>query len=73
MNITFGIMNGEVTLAYVPETHAELNALLTEHEHEAFCPDCETTLADLEANLCQTCGEGIGCEPEFVQIRPKTI
>jgi predicted amidophosphoribosyltransferase len=52
-------MNGEVQLILVPETHAE-------------CPDCEATLDDLEANLCPTCGEGIGAEPEFVRVRPLT-
>ena len=74
MNITLGRINGEVTLAFVPETHEELRILLAEHEHEAICPDCEQTLQDIEAELCPHCREGIGCEPEFVAIRPiKTV
>jgi hypothetical protein len=63
-------MNGETTLAFVPETHEELRALLAEHEHEAFCPDCEATLDDPAANLCPCCGEGVGAEPEFTRVRP---
>jgi predicted amidophosphoribosyltransferase len=69
MQVTFGNMNGEVQVVFVPETHAELKALLAEHEHEAFCPDCEATLDDCEENLCPCCGEGIGAEPEFVRVR----
>jgi len=72
MQVTFGTINGETTLAFVPESHEELRALLAEHEHEAFCPDCEAALDDCEENLCPCCGEGIGAEPEFTRVRPCT-
>jgi rubrerythrin len=72
MQVTFGTINGETTLAFVPESHEELRALLAEHEHEAFCPDCEATLDDPADNLCPCCGEGIGAEPEFTRVRPCT-
>ena len=71
MKVTFGTMNGETTLAFVPETHEELRALLAEHEHEAFCPDCESPLDDIEAALCPCCGEGIGAEPEYTKVRSR--
>jgi len=72
MKVQFGTMNGEVTLSFVPENHEELRELLRLHEHEAFCPDCEATLDDPEEDLCPTCGEGVGAEPEFTKVRPKS-
>jgi len=72
MQVQFFRMNGENTVSMVPETHEELRALLAEHRHEAFCPDCETTLDDPADNLCPCCGEGIGMEPEFVHTRKCT-
>ena len=70
MQVQFIQIGGENTVCMVPETHAELRALLAEHEHEAYCPDCETTLDDCGQNVCSCCGEGIGMEPEFVKTRP---
>ena len=72
MQATFATIDGQVTLAFVPETHEELRNLLAAFEHEAFCPDCEATLDDPEDNLCPTCGEGVGAEPEFTKIRKCT-
>lgn len=71
MQVTFTQINGENVLAFVPETHEELRAMLAEHEHEAYCPDCETALDDCEDDLCPTCGEGIGMVPEYVKTRKK--
>lgn len=72
MQVRFDMMNGENMLSMVPETHAELQALLMAYSHEAYCPDCEAALDDTAENLCPTCGEGIGMEPEFVKTRKKT-
>jgi len=69
MQVTFGTMNGETTLAFVPETHEELRTLLDQHGAEAYCPDCEATLDDVADWACPTCGEGIGAEPEHTLVR----
>jgi predicted amidophosphoribosyltransferase len=57
------------SLCLVPETVEELRSLLAEHEGEAYCEDCEATV-EPDADLCPTCGEGIGCEPEYRPVRP---
>lgn len=62
--------DGETSLAFVPETQEELQALLTLHEGEAFCPDCEAAV-DLSDTVCPTCGEGIGSVPEHTPVRAK--
>ena len=71
MKVLFYKVGGENALSFIPETHAELRAMLIAAEHEAYCPDCEATLDDTAENICPTCGEGIGMEPEFVYVRKK--
>lgn len=58
-------------MALIPETPEELRGLLAVYGGEAYCPDCEAALDDVLAPVCPTCGEGVGCAPEYTPVRDK--